>query len=173
MFACDGGRDHVLPPVSPNPRVPPCPVSVYLLSCPRVPTAPVTPDMKPKMVGRAGAVWGPLIREAGLPPWEGGALVKGATDGHCGSVQAPASQHGKDGPSRRCTGKVLECTREAKLGWNEEGSVLFKCSIASGPGPFRCPVHLLGEPLHSWTQSHNPVSLPHTQYLSQGPRHRT
>lgn len=32
---------------------------------------------------------------------------------------------------------------------------------------------LLGEPLHSWTQSHNPVSLPHTQYLSQGPRHRT
>lgn len=55
---------------------------VYLLSCPRVPTAPVTPDMKPKMVGRAGAVWGPLIREAGLPPWEGEHWSRGATDGH-------------------------------------------------------------------------------------------
>jgi hypothetical protein len=34
-------------------------------------------------------------------------------------------------------------------------------------------IHLLSEPLHSWTHSCSPVSLPHTQYLSQGPRHRT
>lgn len=167
-----GGRDHVLPPVSPTPEFSmPC-VCFYLLSCLRVPTAPVTPDMKPKMVGKAGAVWGPLVREAGLPPWRG-STGQGSNRQTLWLSSVPALPAWERWLSERCTEKVLECTREAKLGWNGEGSVLFKCSIASGPGPFRCPVHLLGEPLHGWTQSHNPVSLPHTQYLSQGPRHRT
>lgn len=88
----------------------PC-VYLYLLSCLRVPTALVTPDMKPKMVGRAGAVWRPLVRKAGLPPWEGEALVKGATDRQTlwlSSVPCPPSM--ERWLSRRCTDKVLECT---------------------------------------------------------------
>lgn len=132
-----GGRDHVLPPVSPTPEFSmPC-VCFYLLSCPRVPTAPVTPDMKPKMVGRAGAVWGPLVREAGLPPWRG-STGQGSNRQILWLSSVPALPAWERQLSRRCTDKVLECTREAKLGWTGEGGVLFKCSIASGPGPFRC-----------------------------------
>lgn len=111
----------------------PC-VCLYLLSCPRVPTAPVTPDMKPKMVGRAGAVWGPLVREAGFLRG-GGSTGQGSDRQTLWLISPRPPSTGERWPSRCCTDKVLGRTREARLGWSGEGSVLFKCSIASGPGP--------------------------------------
>ena len=56
------------------------------------------------------------------------------------------------------------------------GAVFFsKCSIEFGPGPFKSPVHPSASEA-SWTAGPIPAarcSLAHTQYLSQGPRHRT
>ena len=80
---------------SPTPEFSmPC-VCLYLLSCLRVPTAPVTPDMKPKMVGRAGAVWGPPVREAGFPPWEGDHWSRERQTDTVAQFSPLPSQHGE------------------------------------------------------------------------------
>ena len=172
VFACVR-RESLFFLLCPRPTVALCthpsPSAAAFCDTQEYPLPPITPDLKPKMEGqgRLGTVAarGPrrlLCREAeGLRP--------------LGLVPAsPAA--GREGIKLRAALRfpgVAPC----KPSWAgvRRGGFLSKCSIESGPGPFSRPAHS-SPGSASWRVGPASLaqrSLPHTQYLSQGPRHRT
>lgn len=84
-----GGGDRVFPPVAPDPRVPLLPVCCHFRYVHEYPLPPVTPDLKPKMVGGAGQTRDRGYLGPRLPLWcEEEALIQGAADRCRGGVLA-------------------------------------------------------------------------------------
>lgn len=114
----------------PSPIVPLCSICHHLQLCPRVPTFPSHPDLKPKMVGGVGQTRDYGYLGPRLPfPGEAEAQMWGAKNrlrlGPC----LPSSRQRRDWAGVSIEKILQNCTPKAKLGQNEEGAV-FSLNVA-------------------------------------------